>query len=147
MTWTGGCLCGAVRFESDAEILWLCHCHCGMCRKHSGAPLATFVIFPAGAVSWTGRQPSRYRSSQDVERSFCPTCGSSIGFHRAHETSLGLGSFDRPDDIAVERSRSLHVMYGDHIAWFDTADDWPRHETRPSGVAEEHAKHSGQAIV
>ena len=94
MALTGGCLCGRVRYECEAEPLWVCHCHCEMCRRHSGAPVGTFVGFPAGSVRWLGGELTRYRSSKDVERSFCPACGSSTGFHRVHETSLALGSFD-----------------------------------------------------
>ena len=45
MTITGGCLCGQVRYQVETEPLWICHCHCGMCRKHTGAPLASFVGF------------------------------------------------------------------------------------------------------
>jgi hypothetical protein len=77
---TGGCLCG----QTHAEPLWIGHCHCGMCRKHTGAPVATWIGFPAGSVRWVSKEPTRYRSSKDVERSFCPSCGSTIGFHRVH---------------------------------------------------------------
>jgi len=117
-----------------------------MCRRQTGAALATFVIFPAGTVAWLKGTPRRYRSSKDVERSFCPTCGSTIGFHRAHETSLCLGSFDRPGEVIIDERHCLHVMYQEHISWFDSADNWPRHEKFPPGIEEELEKLSGQAL-
>ncbi|MDH3667190.1 MAG: GFA family protein [Paracoccaceae bacterium] len=146
MGYKGGRLCGEVRYETSAEQLWVCHCHCSKCRKQTGAAVGTFVGFPAGSVRWLARNPERYRSSEDVERSFCPTCGSSIGFHRAHETSLSIGSFDHPEDVVTDESFRLHVMHREHIDWFDTADDWPRYEKFGPGKEDEIKQLSGQPI-
>ena len=145
-TFTGGCLCGNVRYRIEAKPLWLGHCHCGMCRKHSGAPVATWIGFPAGTVTWLAAAPTRYRSSSDVERSFCPTCGSSIGFHRVHETSLSVGSLDAPDALPVADLWTAHVWFRDHLPWFDTADDWTRHMEFPPGRADELNSLSGREI-
>ena len=146
MTLAGGCLCGKVRYRTSAEPLWLCHCHCSICRKHTGSPIATYVGFPAGTVIWLTTEPTRYRSSKDVERSFCPTCGSAIGFHRVHETSLLLGSLDRPESLSIAAIRTNHVWFKDHIPWFDTADDWTRFAEFPPQRADELNTLSGQHI-
>jgi len=146
MTITGGCLCGQVRYQTSADPLWICHCHCGMCRKQTGAPVATFVGFRAGTVRWTGKEPARYRSSKDAERSFCPACGSTIGFHRAQETSLLIGGFDALGEFPVSKVWSGHVWFKDRIPWFDTADDWQRYSELPPGRAEELEALSGQEI-
>jgi hypothetical protein len=146
MGYTGGCLCGEVRYETSAEQLWVCHCHCSKCRKQTGAALGTFVGFPAGSVRWVARKPERYRSSKDLERSFCPICGSTIGCHRAHETSLSIGSFDQPEDVVTDESFRLHIMYREHIGWFDTADDWPRYEKFGPGKEDEIRQLGGQPI-
>ena len=143
---TGGCLCRSVRYRADAEPLWLCHCHCGICRKHTGSPVGTYIGFPAGAVVWLAAAPTRYRSSSDVERSFCPTCGSAIGFHRVHETSLVVGSLDLPEALAVTQLATMHVWFKEHLPWFDTADDWPRHPEFPPGRTEELETLSGLDI-
>jgi hypothetical protein len=146
MTFTGGCLCGQVRYQANAEPLWICHCHCKMCRRQTGAPVATYVGVPAGTVTWLNKEPTRYRSSKDVERSFCPACGSSIGFHRARETFLCVGSLDMPSDLPVASIWTGHTWYKEHISWFDTADDWWRHSEFPPGRAEELDALSGQPI-
>jgi hypothetical protein len=146
MSLTGGCLCGNVRYKTNAEPLWLCHCHSNRCRKHTGSPIGTWVGFPAGTVTWLAAEPTRYRSSRDVERSFCAVCGSSIGFHRVHETSLLVGSFDAPEALPVADIWTVHVWFKDHIPWFDTADDWTRFAEFPPQRAEELNALSGRQI-
>lgn len=146
MTWSGECLCGEVRYEVEAEPLWIGHCHCSMCRRQTGAAVGTYVGFPAGTVRWLGREPSRYHSSQHVDRSFCPACGSTIGFHRVHETSLTIGSFDRPGAILSACNSRSHVFCQDRIEWFDTADHWPRHDRFASGREEELESVSSESI-
>lgn len=146
MSWTGGCLCGAVRYEADVDPIWVSHCHCGMCRKHTGALVGTYVGFPAGTVRWTGDTPARYRSSKDAERSFCSKCGGTIGFHRVHETSLTAGSFDDPSTLQFAGEENDHVWCQERVGWFHVSDDWPRHDRFPPGRDEELEGSSGQPI-
>lgn len=61
MEWTGGCLCGAVRYRTTAEPIRAVNCHCGMCRRMSGAAFLTHVHFLIGAFTWTKGKPTRYR--------------------------------------------------------------------------------------
>lgn len=147
MTLTGGCLCGRIRYRVGDEPLWVCHCHCEKCRRQTGAAVATFVGFPAGTVAWLNEAPSRYRSSKDVERSFCPTCGSSLGFHRVRETFLCVGSLDAPSEVPVDKIWTGHTWYKEHVSWFDTADTWQRYPEFPPGRAEELEAVSGQPIT
>lgn len=146
MTYTGGCLCGAIRYEVDATPEWLSHCHCLMCRKQTGAVLATYVRFPADTVRWLTCEPTRYQSSGDVQRSFCPTCGSTIGFHRVHETSLAVGSLDHPEHLDANGIRHAHVWNQERVAWFDSLDDWPRYGRFPQRREEELARLRGRSI-
>ena len=48
MEWTGGCLCGAVRYRATVDPIRVVNCHCGMCRRASGAAFLTHVHFPIG---------------------------------------------------------------------------------------------------
>ena len=48
-----------------------------MCRKHHGAPFATFVGAPAAGFRWLQGEPIEYRSSPSKGvRHHCSTCGS-----------------------------------------------------------------------
>jgi hypothetical protein len=52
--YTGGCLCGALRYEAVGEPLGSGHCYCGDCRKASGSGFVAFMGFKAAAVCFSG---------------------------------------------------------------------------------------------
>ena len=82
MEWTGGCLCGAVRYRAKTDPFWTGHCHCKMCQHWTGTAAFTGACFAPGQLEWTHGKPSYFQSSKNVQLSFCRTCGSSLGFHR-----------------------------------------------------------------
>ncbi len=108
--YTGGCLCGAIRFEADGPPDFPHTCSCTMCQRHSGALTVAWVEFPKDKVRWTGPlgPPSLWRSSDKSSRAFCPTCGSTLGaVDDASVIALVTGVFDKPDTAALKpRSHS-----------------------------------------
>lgn len=62
MRLSGGCLCGAVRFVAHGAPNPVCPCHCSMCRKATGAVVATFANDDRERVEWRG-EPARDASS------------------------------------------------------------------------------------
>ncbi len=121
MDWTGGCLCGAIRYRATAAPAYASYCHCGMCRKNSGAPFTGFVQFPDGVFAWTQGEPAAYRSSDGVIRRFCGTCGSSLTFEADGLLFLTLGSLDTPEAVAFDRhtytrSRLPNIALADGLA-------------------------------
>jgi len=85
---TGGCLCGAVRFEASGAPYRVGLCHCLDCRKHHGALFHASAIFAEAAVSTTGATSS-YQG-----RHFCPRCGSSVFSESGDEIEIHLGALD-----------------------------------------------------
>ncbi len=78
---TGGCLCGAVRYEIDGEPIFSAHCHCRDCQKATGAGHASVLGMPGSAVRLTGETRAysvKGDSGQSVARHFCPVCGSVV---------------------------------------------------------------------
>jgi len=91
-TFTGSCLCGAVRFELNAPPSELLRCHCRMCQKAHGAEFATFARFAHD--DWriiAGEDDiAEYRSSSAARRTFCRQCGSALQFIRDGKETFGL---------------------------------------------------------
>ena len=88
---TGGCLCGDVRFVATGAPYRVGICHCLDCRKNHGALFHASAIFPDTAVSVTG-ETRAFRG-----RHFCPLCGSPVFGRSGDEVEVNLGSLDAPD--------------------------------------------------
>lgn len=54
---TGGCLCGAIRYQADAAPEWVAYCHCRMCQKALGSIFGVFAAFPLDAFRYTQGEP------------------------------------------------------------------------------------------
>jgi hypothetical protein len=103
---TGGCLCGAIRYEAEGEPLFSGHCYCADCRKASGSGFVAFMGYPASAVRFMGetrifRSPAA-RGGEAV-RNFCPRCGGLVfggvvGVDDMH--TIYAGSLDDPSAFA-----------------------------------------------
>lgn len=75
----GSCLCGSIRYELDAELLYLFHCHCKECRAFSGASHASNASIEASKLTISDDQNNlaNYKT-QTGSRYFCKNCGSSL---------------------------------------------------------------------
>ena len=95
--YTGGCACGAVRFEATAEPIRVGLCHCSTCRKHHGSAFNPFVVFKAKDVFIAGALKS-WRSSDHATRLSCEICSSPVcqNEDEGDEIELHAGSFDEP---------------------------------------------------
>jgi hypothetical protein len=94
---SGGCACGAVRFEVQGEPRRVGLCHCMICRKAHGSSFNPFVVYAQHQVQIEG-SPAIWNSSANYERWFCAACGSRVAaLQRSEgEYELSLGSFDEP---------------------------------------------------
>lgn len=90
---TGGCLCGDVRFEATGRPYRVGLCHCLDCRKYHGALFHASAIFPQEAVTIEGE------TRDYAGRCFCPRCGSSVFNRSADEVEVNLGALDAPDQL------------------------------------------------
>jgi len=113
---SGGCLCGAIRFEAKGAPKWTAYCHCHSCRKHTGAPVLAFGGFERVNVRFTSGQLATYASSPGVKRGFCGTCGSTMtyeGERWASEVHFHVGALDRPQDFSPQG----HAFPAERLPW------------------------------
>ena len=100
--YTGGCLCGALRYEAEGEPLFTGHCYCTDCQKASGSGFIPFMGFAASALRFTGAaKPFTTRSARggDAVRNSCSICSSLVfGGEPGKDDSLTIyaGTLDDP---------------------------------------------------
>jgi hypothetical protein len=141
---TGGCMCGAVRYETTGDSVGVIHCHCQSCRKHNGAPVVTLAVFKVDQVKFSGDERKIYESSPSVGRAFCAMCGTPLTWEAIFGDlgplcSFHISTFDNPDALMP----TAHSFYSERISWFDIADNLPRHE---GFVADSPPLHHGPAM-
>jgi hypothetical protein len=129
---TGGCLCGAVRFEVDRPLLGAHYCHCTRCQRRTGTAASVTGLAAPGSV--------RVVEGADVLRSwdpgdgwaklFCATCGGQVFCRNPddpEQLGVRLGALD--SDPGVRPSLRQYVAYA--AAWEPIPDDGlPRYPER-----------------
>jgi hypothetical protein len=103
---TGGCLCGAIRYETVGDPVFTLRCHCRDCQRQSGAAHVPAARVPSGGFRILQGTPRRYvtqaDSGNEIVRVFCGDCG----------TPLYVQVATRPDLIG------LRVCTLDDAGWF-----------------------------
>ncbi len=123
-THTGGCLCGAVRYEIRARFLQTTLCHCEDCRKASGAPVVAWSFFPTGSLIWTKGHPKVIRHAER-ERRFCGDCGSPLTFFDPSIPELFEANTNTLDDPA-SYSPVDQCWVCDELPWTAQMHELPR---------------------
>jgi len=133
---TGGCLCGSVRYTCNAEPAASGHCQCNDCRRTSGTGHSSHLAVPDNAVANTGEvtvYERRADSGNLVRRAFCPTCGSPIYSTNSGMPGLVFLRASSLDDLEVFKPRL--VVYTMRAASWDFVDPkLPGFETMPPAV-------------
>jgi hypothetical protein len=131
---TGGCLCGAVRYEVQGKSLFAVHCHCRDCQRASGTGHMPVLGMPKAFFKVTGK-PSSYTikgtSGLGTTRHFCPTCGSLLFGTpdvASNAVTVYVGTLDdpsafQPEAILFARSR---------LGWDETVGSLPEFDTMPA---------------
>src|SRR5262249_35870160 len=79
--YTGGCACGAIRYEISGEPVSSNHCQCRDCQSESGAGHLSHLTFMREGVAVSGEAAAwemTADSGNKKSRHFCPTCGSPV---------------------------------------------------------------------
>ena len=132
---SGGCLCGAVRYEVEGRPLVVAHCHCKDCQRGSGTGHSTGAMFPADKMRLMG-QVTEFKVKSDngneVTRVFCPACGSPIlGRNSGMEgyLTIALGTVDdssgfEPQVVVFARNRKPWDIMDESLPTFEAQPNW-----------------------
>ena len=119
-SFTGGCLCGAIRYHCDGELLNSYACHCTVCQKRTSSAFGTNMLVPVENFvieKGTTRTYNRIADSgNEIEMHFCGDCGTSlyaVNSGRRHANIIYAGSLDDPSQVEIQSN-----------LWTDTALPW-----------------------
>lgn len=129
---TGGCLCGAVRYEVKGPLRDVVNCHCSMCQRlhgnfgpHSKARKVNITITHDAGLAW-------YKTSEVAQRGFCRVCGSSLFWEPFDLDATGIiaGSLDGPTGL-----RTIgHIFVGEKCDFYEITDGLPQYQASSDGA-------------
>ena len=132
MSKSGGCRCGAVRYEVEGDPEHSTLCWCNECRGSSGAPVVLWTLFGREQVRIEG-DPVDYESSPGTHRQFCGMCGTGLFYLNegifAGKIDIQGATFDEPDAFAPQ----AHIQTADAPAWRTAMHTLPGFERYPAG--------------
>jgi len=120
----GGCLCGAIRYQANGQPSSSMVCHCRTCRQAAGSPLVAWLTFPAESFSFVRGQPTEFRSSAPVTRTFCSSCGTPLTYihtERPGEIDVTTSTLDDPEVFPP----SYHAWVSHTLSWLHVNDGLP----------------------
>jgi hypothetical protein len=115
---TGGCGCGAVRFEVDAPPVEAGYCHCHRCQRRTGTAAGVSARLEPGSLRITSGEDMirAWEPEGGNPKAYCAACGSGLWAHPPGEPeakAVRMGAFDEDPGIRP----SYHQ-------WLDSAAPW-----------------------
>ncbi|AYC31005.1 GFA family protein [Pseudomonas cavernae] len=123
----GGCHCGSLRYQFNAPLHDIAHCHCSICRRTSGGIVTTWITVPLPAFTWTVGEPAQYRSSSHATRYFCPTCGAQLALFTAlspETLDVTVATLDQPERARPDR----HIWVKNRLPWLHLDPQLPEED-------------------
>ncbi len=130
---TGGCACGAIRFNITAPFLGVGTCHCTNCQKASGGGPNYVALTPKDALDVIQGEPTLFETTGDsgavVNRAFCGTCGTPLWGVPTHEPFLTvkLGALDDSADLEPQ----IQIYVSSAPEWHAINDEFPKFPKMP----------------
>jgi len=120
---TGGCQCGALRYEWLEQPTHSSVCYCRMCQKASGQPFMGLTGGKIEHLRWTSGTPSVFKSSNMAERGFCRDCGTPLtyAFEGTGNISVAINSLDDPEAMPPTRQFGIEGK----VSWVDAVHALP----------------------
>jgi len=131
--YTGGCACGALRYQISGEPLVSVDCQCRDCQSESGTGHQSHLTFPRAAAHMTGEAAGwemRGDSGRSKTRWFCPTCGSPLYMTFPENPDLFTVRAASLDDPGRYRPQMVLYRSSAHV-WDKVDPDLPSFDKMP----------------
>ena len=125
---SGGCLCGAVRYEVAGPLRDVIVCHCSRClRTHGHA--AAYSACARSALVLLRTAGQRWYEADERARGFCCECGASLfwGVTGGATISIAAGTIDQPTGLRT----IAHIHTRGHADYYEIAGPGELH---PGGL-------------
>lgn len=132
---TGGCLCGAVKYEIKGTLYNVINCHCSNCHRIHGHIAAyasskrkDLKLIEQRGLKW-------YRSvkdeTPDVYRGFCKECGASLFWDARGDVYIYIsaGTLDQPTGLKTIG----HIWLNQAGDYYEHTDDFEKYERDSNG--------------
>ncbi|WP_157964372.1 GFA family protein [Ephemeroptericola cinctiostellae] len=122
---SGSCLCTAVQFELTSQPIRVLKCHCTSCRKATGGLHTVWAVVEHVHFHWLSMRPSYFSSSPQVQRTFCPKCGTSLTYQHADDGTIDVtvASLHHPEYFPPQ----VEIWISDQLGWDKNHHDFPQH--------------------
>jgi hypothetical protein len=134
-TLTGGCGCGAVRYEITSPLVSASYCHCTRCQRRSGTAASANGRAEPGSIRVVAGEDELqgWAPEGGSEKLYCGRCGSAL-FARPpgspHYAAVRLGSID--GDPGIRPQWHQYTAYA--ASWEELPDDGlPQYPEGPPG--------------
>lgn len=132
---SGGCLCGAVRYRSAVDPQLVGQCHCVDCRKTSATDHAVHLVIPEDALTVTGEMRFYDRpadSGNIVARGFCPKCAAAIYSKNSGMPGMVFVRGSSLDDLEIAKPQM--IVYASRApSWSQLDPELPTFAEMPEG--------------
>jgi len=133
---TGGCLCGAIKYEVKSDPVRGANCHCDDCRRATGATFATnFFVKEDDLVILQGTPKSFDHpadSGNTMTKDFCADCGSQLFGHTSGRPGVKSVKAGSIDDIGEMRP-SINVFTSKAYPFTKLPEDTEHFDRMPPG--------------
>jgi hypothetical protein len=117
----GGCHCGEITYEAEADPERTSMCHCSDCQKLSGTAFRTSIAAQEGTFRILTGTPTLYvktaESGTRRAQAFCPRCGSPI-------YASGVGEGPKIYNIRLGTVRQRNELVPKVQIWCRSQQNW-----------------------
>jgi hypothetical protein len=129
----GGCHCGRITYEADADPEKVGVCHCTDCQTLSGSPFVVYLPVPKDALRLRGEPKVYVKTSESGNRraqAFCPECGTRLYASAEKDPqvfNLRIGTVRQRASLAPK----TQLWCRSALPWVKDLDSIPKHAKQP----------------
>lgn len=139
-TYSGGCLCGAIRYVISGEPLTLYACHCTDCQRRTGTGFALSLVVSRDSVEVRSGEPVPYSAKLADGRikqgRMCAACGTRLWAESVRSPQALIVQPGTLDDTSWLRPVA-HIWTRSAQPWFQFPKGVALFETQPAKPWEE----------